>query len=551
MGSFDQVIRRCSPLSFLRQEGSSYGSYSKQPICETTAERVVISLLYSEKKYLKKLKAEDIDENSFFLPEHKLIFSEITRLIGEDQPVSYERLLPWAEHNRIDRDVINQALQAGYSPHLLDDAIQSLKNAQLKRLENELVERINQTCQNGQICESDIGRLAEIVKGGHPDWRRLPPVKSALEIFKSPPQEGEGLIGDRFLCRGGGMVIFGPSGVGKSTFTAGLCVAFARGEAYLQIRPSGPLKILVIQAENDDGDLHEQLQGAIGELMEGDKISLAERLRFATVDHLSGSDFLTNAVSRYLDKERPDLLVIDCLSAYLGDSPTEPKALIGFLRNGLTKLLRQFNCGCVVVHHTSKTTNQNSEVWKASDMQYAMAGGADLANWMRSGLFIKATDLPDVFMLHVTKRMGRLGWRNAEGEASSTMLIRHSKRAKEGTLSLRWEIADHEDIERLTKATVKPSGTQRRIPDDEEVLALFPQVCEGDNPEDWLMTTDDLKLKFKERGFSKNDVAPIMKNLVKAGKLALILKPRNAKCYALPAIAAEYQTATSANPAGA
>lgn len=373
----------------------------------------------------------------------------------------------------------------------------------------------------------------------------LPEIRPALHLYQTPPDDEGTLIGTRFLCRGGGMLIVGPSGVGKSTLTAGLCAAFARGEPYLHIKPSGPLKILVIQAENDDGDLHEQLQGAIGELIDGDEVSFTERLRFVTVDHLSGTEFLDLAVSQYLEEERPDLLVIDCLTAYLGDSPTEPKALIEFLRNRLTTLLRRYNCGCVLVHHTPKTTNQNREGWNASDMQYAMAGGADLANWMRSGLLIEATALPDLFRLHAIKRMGRLGWKNGEGEPASVKLIRHSKPAMFGPSPLRWEIAEKDDVERLNKATLKPSGTQRRIPDEEEVLALFPQEIEGDSPEHWLMTTDDIKLKFKERGFSKNDVAPLMKNLVRAGKLELIPKPRNGKCYALPSVAAEYRRATA------
>lgn len=165
------------------------------------------------------------------------------------------------------------------------------------------------------------------------------------------------------------MVIVGPSGVGKSTLTAGLCAAFARGESYLHIPPSGPLKILVIQAENDDGDLHEQLQGAIGTLVEEDKETFTQRLQFVTLDHLSGEKFLDTAVASYLETKRPDILVIDCLSAYLGDSPTEPSALISFLRNGLTKLLRQFGCGCILVHHTPKTTNQKREGWNASEIQ--------------------------------------------------------------------------------------------------------------------------------------------------------------------------------------
>jgi hypothetical protein len=545
MAIFHDSIRRGSPLFFLRQDGAAYEGFSKQPFCETSSERVLITSVYRDKGVLKKLEAAGIDEHSFFNSEHKLIFFEIARLIKLDEPASYERLLPWADQSGITRDVFHQVVQAESCQLFLDDAIKSVKLAQNKRNEQVAFELVKEGHESGHIDPSNLERLLDIVKNGHSDPRRLPPVKTALEIINTPPEDGENLIGNRFLCRGGGMLIVGPSGVGKSTLTAGLCAAFARGESYLHIRPSGPLKILVIQAENDDGDLHEQLQGAIGDLMEGDEATFTERLRFVTIDHLSGSDFLEVAVCHYLETERPDLVVIDCLSAYLGDSPTEPKALITFLRNGLTRLLRQFNCGSLVVHHTSKTTNQNREGWNASDMQYAMAGGADIANWMRSGLLIEATTLPDLFRLHAIKRTGRLGWSNAEGEASSVKLIRHSKPDKSGRSPLRWEVADCVDVERLTAASVKPSRTEKRIPADDEVLALFPQEIEGDNPEHWLMTTADLQLKFKELRLSKNDVAPLMKNLVKAGKLELIPKSSNGKCYALPAIAAEYRRATA------
>ena len=87
---------------------------------------------------------------------------------------------------------------------------------------------------------------------------------------------------------------------------------------------------------------------------------------------------------------------------------------------------------------------------------------------------------------------------------------------------------------------VEPSGTQRRIPNEDEVLAMFPQEIKGDNPERWLLTTEELKLKFKENGFSKNDLAALMDRLVKAGKIELIRKRHNAKFYALPEIAKKY-----------
>lgn len=545
MSFFHQSERHRSLFILLRQDGAAFGSSSVQPCCETNTEKMVLSTLHANRDCLPTIRKSGITENSFFLRDHKLIFNEICRLIDVEESATYERLGPWAEQNKIDRHVLNDALQSSWIPGYLPEACKILLSAQSKRDAKCLLDKINGSFDRDQIDVHDVEQLVGILKSGSPTRKSLPPVKTALEILTSPPDEGETLIGNRFLCRGGGMLIVGPSGVGKSTLTAGLCAAFARGESYLHIRPSGPLKILVIQAENDDGDLHEQLRGAIGDLMEGDEATFTERLRFVTIDHLSGSDFLEVAVCHYLETERPDLVVIDCLSAYLGDSPTEPKALITFLRNGLTRLLRQFNCGSLVVHHTSKTTNQNREGWNASDMQYAMAGGADIANWMRSGLLIEATTLPDLFRLHAIKRTGRLGWSNAEGTASSVKLIRHSKPDKSGRSPLRWEVADCIDVERLTAASVKPSRTEKRIPADDEVLALFPQEMEGDNPEHLLMTTEDLKLKFKELGLSKNDVAPLMTKLVRAGKLELIPKPKNGKCYALPAIAAEYRRATA------
>lgn len=222
MATFHDSIRRGSPLFFLRQDGVAHGAFSKQPFCETSSERVLITSVYRDKGVLKKLEAAGIDEHAFFNPEHTLIFSELARLIKLDQPASYERLSLWAEGRGISRDVFHAAIQAESYQLFLDDAIKSVKNAQIKRNEQVAFDLVKQGHESGQIDLSHVDQLFKIVKDGHPDRRRLPPVKTALEIFNSPPEEGETLIGDRFLCRGGGMLLVGPSGVGKSTLTAGL-----------------------------------------------------------------------------------------------------------------------------------------------------------------------------------------------------------------------------------------------------------------------------------------------------------------------------------------
>jgi KaiC/GvpD/RAD55 family RecA-like ATPase len=350
----------------------------------------------------------------------------------------------------------------------------------------------------------------------------LPPIRAALDIYSTPPDEGETLIGDRFLCRGGGMLLVGPSGVGKSTFTAGMCAAFAKGEPYVGITPATKLKILVIQAENDDGDLHEQLKGAFGDSLDkDDEVALEKYLSFATVDHLSGRDFLNEAVSSYLAEYKPDIVVIDCLSAYLGDSPTEDKALIAFLRNGLTTLLREHKCGCIMVHHTPKTTNQNRSAWTASDRQYGMAGGAGIANWMRAGLEIEATTEPGIFFLTATKRGSRLGWTNSEGKKTLFRLIRHS-RPEEGSpenAPLRWERVDKSDIERLEIAqATRKGGPKRRECSPEMLLSVLPP--EGRGAESCL-NSSRLSFLLKEKKLcTKDDFSGFIQGFVESGVIS-------------------------------
>lgn len=67
----------------------------------------------------------------------------------------------------------------------------------------------------------------------------------------------ETLLGNRWLCRGGGALIVAPSGQGKSVLTAQASILWACGRAAFGIKPSRPLRSLILQAEDDDGDIQE------------------------------------------------------------------------------------------------------------------------------------------------------------------------------------------------------------------------------------------------------------------------------------------------------
>ena len=69
------------------------------------------------------------------------------------------------------------------------------------------------------------------------------------------------LLGQRWLCRGGSCLFVGQSGIGKSSLAMQMAVSWALGKEVFGIKPVKPLKSLLIQAENDFGDVSEMLRG--------------------------------------------------------------------------------------------------------------------------------------------------------------------------------------------------------------------------------------------------------------------------------------------------
>ncbi|MBE7499066.1 MAG: AAA family ATPase [Verrucomicrobiales bacterium] len=96
------------------------------------------------------------------------------------------------------------------------------------------------------------------------------PVLRLLDDLPTPPTETDPneLIMQRFLYRGALCLILGPTGVGKSSFLMQLAIHFAVGQPLFGIAPGSAyhergLRVLLIQAENDDGDLAEMRDGGL------------------------------------------------------------------------------------------------------------------------------------------------------------------------------------------------------------------------------------------------------------------------------------------------
>ena len=82
-----------------------------------------------------------------------------------------------------------------------------------------------------------------------------PPARRLVELVSHLENDPAELLRYRFLCRGSGLLLVGPTGIGKSSLEMQFMILWALGREAFGIRPKGPLRSLLVQAENDDGDL--------------------------------------------------------------------------------------------------------------------------------------------------------------------------------------------------------------------------------------------------------------------------------------------------------
>ena len=149
-----------------------------------------------------------------------------------------------------------------------------------------------------------------------------------------------------------------------------------------------------------------------------------ENCRYVAEKSHAGIEFLEKVVRPLLEKHRPGLLRIHPLHAYLGGDVKDTALTANFLRNHLYLLLAQFQCGCIIVHHTPKVTFRDTKEWKASDWMYAGAGAADITNWCRAALIIDPNDKPAHLPVHrrQTCIKNRVGGR-CDRESGNTSVI--------------------------------------------------------------------------------------------------------------------------------
>lgn len=275
---------------------------------------------------------------------------------------------------------------------------------------------------------NDLAQSSGLEEVGRQIRASLPLIAAPIGSLQLPPdQDPTELIKYRYLCEAGALLIPGPTGIGKSGLLLQMAACFSINKEFFGVKPSKPLKTLLIQAENDDGDLAQMRDGICRglELDEDERYQFFQSVLVHTSVGVTGLQFCSEVLRPLLELHAPNIVIVDPALSYVGGDVNKQDVVGGFLRNGLNPQLFEHRAGCMLSHHTSKppTTRDRrgngSATRMAGDMAYSGSGSAEFANWARGILALEATRVPGLYRLHAAKRGARLGWRKPDPDKTT------------------------------------------------------------------------------------------------------------------------------------
>jgi len=246
--------------------------------------------------------------------------------------------------------------------------------------------------------------------GQEPKERRKLRGRLLADYVGKPIEAADTLLGNRYLCRGGGMFIVAPSGIGKSVFSIQTAIEWSVSQRSFGIKPARPTRILIIQAEDDEGDVTEMANIATHLSLKPEQVDLFKKNVFMEpMNDLTGIKFI-EALDGFLEEWPADIAIINPYTSFLGGEIKDDGYNNQFLRNWLNPILTKHKCAAVIIHHTPKTNFQDTTDWRPSDWMYRGAGAACLTNWARAILVIDPTKVHGCYRFIAAKRGKRIGW---------------------------------------------------------------------------------------------------------------------------------------------
>ena len=246
------------------------------------------------------------------------------------------------------------------------------------------------------------------------------------------------ILGNRWLCKGGSLLIVGQSGTGKSSLMMQAAVHWALGRDFFGIKPVKPLRSIILQAENDALDCGESLQDVVaGAYLDSAEIAQLKEHLAIYRDTVSTGTTFTAALKALIIEHRADIVFVDPLLSFAGIDVSDQEQASKFLRHDLAPILLETGAVLVAMHHTGKPkTSAEKEGHTVADLAYAGLGSSEFTNYFREvAVLFRCQGEEPIYKFGLTKRRGRADLKDHTGQFKSEIYIRHA--AEKGVI--RWE----------------------------------------------------------------------------------------------------------------
>ena len=348
---------------------------------------------------------------------------------------------------------------------VLADCRKIIRDAAVYRLQNAITQIESSPSQAFEILQG-VAKEAEAAKSVA-SYRPIP----WSELKKPVSYEGN-LLGDRFLERGQGLILFGPAGCGKSVAGLQMCVEWSAGLDAFHIAPPRPLRIVIIQTEDSVDDTRETLAGirSVSYISPAHQQLIEENLFILPAVPGSDPGKLVGIIQQSVESFKPDLVSVNPLLAFCPGDPA--RELGGILYQHVDPVIKACHIGFLGVHHTPKTNTRDTTGYGQHDYQYLAAGDARVANWPRAMILIEE-QTPPLYKFTVAKRAKRSGWTWDQKPTHTRYFSHHAE-------VIRWTDSMPEEIEK--------AGTESYI----RILSILPK---SDSPG---LSRERLRLVAKE-----------------------------------------------------
>ena len=280
----------------------------------------------------------------------------------------------------------------------------------------------------------------------------------------------------RYLCKGYGGWIIGQSGIGKSAITHQQAYLFSLGYDFCGITPVKPLRVLIVQSENDIGDNAETAQGILDSIpnITPQLIQrINQNVRVVRCRGKTGQAFC-HWLQREIKAWKADVCYVDPLLRFAGIDVSRQDQCTQFLNNCLDPVLANTGVVLLGAHHTGKPKNaRETKGWTIYDHAYAGIGSSELVNWARAISIIRV--IPEGgFEYILSKRGGRAWATHPSGEFTTSIFMQHAQG------KIFWEQTEPPQIPEST-STGKPAGRKSKV--DEIATSNLHDFCAACKPE--------------------------------------------------------------------